>query len=95
MADITDNKVLANALLNVSRSDKMEGWAVKCSSNFVNEYVHIDESSACCEGSLEDPNHLLGSFPCLFPFGCGGFEVDIPLMVSYEAHAHWALRYKD
>ncbi|KAH9033810.1 hypothetical protein EDB85DRAFT_1816708, partial [Lactarius pseudohatsudake] len=42
-----------------------------------------------------NPNHLLGSFPCLFPYGLGGFEVDRPRKVSYQAHARRVLRYAD
>jgi hypothetical protein len=91
--NITDNEVLANALLNVSRSDKLDGWAVKRSSDFVNEYARVDESSVRFQGNPDNPNHLLGSFPCSFPFGCSSFKVKRPVNVSYEAHACWALRY--
>ena len=38
-------------------------------------------------------NHLLGSFPTLFPYSHGGFEVNQPIVVSYKAHACWALQY--
>jgi hypothetical protein len=31
----------------------------------------------------------------LFPYGEGGFEVDCPNPVTYEAHSRWALRYSD
>lgn len=93
--DVPDNEVLANALLNVSRSDKTEGWAVKRSGDFVNEYPRLNDDGAHFARSTENPNHLLGSFPCLFPFGVGGFEVERPLKVSYESHTRWALRYED
>lgn len=92
---VPDNEVLANALLNVSQSDKCDGWAVKRSGDFVNKYPRVDESGTRFAGSTENLNHLLGSFPCLFPFGLGGFEVDRPVKVSYETHARWALRYED
>ncbi|KAH9009265.1 hypothetical protein EDB84DRAFT_1280573, partial [Lactarius hengduanensis] len=35
------------------------------------------------------------SFPCLFPYGEGGFEVNRKIAVSYDAHAWWAIRYED
>lgn len=92
---VPDNELLANALLNVSQSDKVDGWAVKRSADFVNEYPRVNENGARFAGSTENLNHLLGSFPCLFPFGLGGFEVDRPVKVSYENHAHWALHYDD
>ena len=84
---VPDNKLLANALLNVSQTNKDEGWVVKCSGDFVNEYPRVDECGTRFAGSSENPNHLLGSFPCLFPYGLGRFEVDRPSKVTYENHA--------
>ncbi|KAF8806047.1 hypothetical protein BYT27DRAFT_7257469 [Phlegmacium glaucopus] len=59
----------------------------------------------CCKGRQEedymirrgsaDVNHLLGSFPTLFPFGQGGFEIECEVNVPYETHVRWALRYED
>ena len=92
---VTDNELLAHALANVSCADKTDSWAVKRSTDFVNEYPRIDVDGMCFVGSTENPNHLLGSFPCLFPYGLGGFEVARECNVSYEKHARWALRYAD
>jgi hypothetical protein len=36
--DVPDNDILAHALMKVSCADKKEGWAVRCSGDFVNEY---------------------------------------------------------
>ena len=44
---------------------------------------------------FNNPNHLLGSFPCLFPYGLGGFKVARRYNVSYDMHARWALHYED
>lgn len=93
--DIEENHVLAHALANVSQSDRAEGWAIKRSSDFVNEYPRLTEEGTRTAGTPENLNHLLGAFPCLFPYGEGGFEVDRPTPVSYEAHCRWALRYSD
>ncbi len=93
--DVTQNEVLAHALINVSRSDKADGWAIKRSGDFVNEYPRKNSEGGLFDGSCENPNHLLGSFPCLFPYGQGGFEVDRRFPVPYKAHARWALRYDD
>ncbi|KAF8124057.1 hypothetical protein EV363DRAFT_1119959, partial [Boletus edulis] len=46
-------------------------------------------------GDEDDPNHLLGCFPCLFPYGLGGFEVERRRKLSYAEHVRWALRYAD
>jgi hypothetical protein len=93
--EVSDNKVLAHALLNVSDRDKEQGWAVKHSSDFVNEYAQKNAASELTLGNSENPNHLLGSFLCLFPYGYGGFEVEHPFHISYDLHTHWCLHYTD
>ncbi len=93
--EITENEILAHVLANVTHAEKMEGWAIKQSSDFVNEYPRRTENGVLSNGSPENPNHLLGSFLCLFPYGMGGYEVDRPTPVSYEAHTCWSLRYND
>lgn len=94
-ADVGDNEVLAHALMNVSEKDKRSGWAVRRSSNFVNEYARVDSRGRNSAGTPENPNHLLGSFPCLFPYGEGGLEVERKQSVSYDSHVRWCLRYAD
>ena len=92
---VKDNEILAHALANVSQTDCAEGWAIKRSSDFVNEYPRRTADGTLSMGTADDPNHLLGAFPYLFPYGLGGFEVDQPHRVSYEIHSRWALRYSD
>ncbi|KAJ4475093.1 hypothetical protein C8R41DRAFT_869942 [Lentinula lateritia] len=62
---------------------------------FANEYPHRDESGTLTSGEPDNPNHLLGCFPTLFPYGEGGFETPRKHQVSYEAHSKWALQYAD
>lgn len=93
--DVQENELLSHALANVSQSEKSLGWAVKRSGDFVNEYARQDAAGNRSAGTCDNPNHLLGSFPCLFPYSLGGFEVDRPISVSYDSHAQWALRYDD
>jgi hypothetical protein len=61
----------------------------------VNEYACQNGEGDHFEGTPENPNHLLGSFPCLFPYGHGGFETNQPHKVTYDNHARWAVRYDD
>ena len=93
--DVKENEVLAHALHNISQTEKTEAWIVRQGNKFINEYAHSDANGVRTDGAGHNPNHLLGSFPCLFPYGFGGFEVDRPTSVSYETHAQWALRYDD
>lgn len=64
-------------------------------SQYVNEYPRRDERGLKFRGEEDNPNHLLGAFPYLFPYGMGGFEITRKHNVSYAQHANWALRYHD
>jgi len=69
---------------------------VRRGSVFVNEYGWADAATSMQNnGGPANPNHLLGAFPVLFPYGQGGFEVDRPVDVPYELHTRWALQYCD
>jgi hypothetical protein len=94
-SDLTDTDVLANALGNVSKEDKSAGYAVKRGSRFVNEYGRKDEGDQLITGDVDNPNHLYGAFPMLFPYARGGFEVPRPRQVPYEMQAWWVLQYAD
>ena len=76
-------------------ADITEGYAYQRGGWYINEYARKKADGTQYEGEPEDPNHLLGSFPTLFPYGKGGFEIDRPVKVSYERHIRWALAYHD
>lgn len=92
--DLSNQDMLVNALANTSRTHA-ENYVVQHGGNFVNEYPRISASGERYAGGTEDPNHLLGAFPCLFPYGFGGFEVQRPRLISYEAQAKWSMKYGD
>jgi len=96
-ANISHSELLAHALFNSTQENQLpEDFTIRRGSVFVNEYARVDPSSGIrYDGGPSNPNHLLGSFPTLFPYGTGGFEVERPLNVSYESHARWALMYHD
>jgi hypothetical protein len=71
---LSNQDVLANAFANTSGCFE-ESYVVQHGSGFVNEYARHDETGVQYAGTSSDPNHLLGAFPCLFPYGLGGFEV--------------------
>ena len=95
--DISRSELMAHALYNaIDRPKGPEDFVVKRGSTFVNEYARTDSATGIRnDGGPSNPNHLLGAFPVLFPYGQGGFEVDRPVAVAYELHARWALRYCD
>jgi len=97
---IPDRELMAHALLNSMTStneveDVTDRYVYKRGGRFVNEYTRTREDGSRYEGDPDNPNHLLGSFPVLFPFGTGGFETDRRVKVSYERHIKWALSYYD
>lgn len=96
-SDVSDAALMAAALRHTSESlARYERLNVKHGSEFINEYPRtLDNSKIQTTGTVENPNHLLGAFPVLFPYGFGGFEVDRERPVSYAKHAQWALQYAD
>jgi hypothetical protein len=72
-----------------------EKYSIQRGSTFVNEYPHRSADKTFGIGNSDNPNHLLGAFLYLFPYAAGGFEVQRPRPISYEAHAQWAMRYAD
>lgn len=82
-SSVSSATLLQAALNNLTESDNT--YAVRCGSKFVNEYGHIDpDTGLLFDGGLENPNHLLGAFPWLFPYSAGGFKVDRPRPIPYE-----------
>lgn len=99
-SDILDSQLMAHALNNSasksSLAKEQADFTIRRGSAFVNEYPRRDpETGERCDGGPSDPNHLLGSFPTLFPYGLGGFETKRTQDVPYEKHARWAMRYHD
>lgn len=94
MAHALLNSIISNDQLDVGL-DITERYAYRRGSQYINEYARTREDGMQYAGDPGNPNHLLGSFPTLFPYGMGGFEITRPVKVSYERHIRWALRYHD
>lgn len=92
--DLENSELMAHAMANTATSSHAD-FAVKRGSDHVNEYGRRDDAGILTAGTSDDANHLLGAFPCLFPYGMGGFEVTRPIPLSYAEHARWSLRYAD
>jgi len=76
--DISRSELMAHALYNaVDKPKGSEDFMVRRGSVFVNEYGRTDSTTGMRnDGGPANPNHLLGAFPVLFPYGQGGFEVE-------------------
>ena len=64
--EVKENEILAHALANVSQPERSEGWAIKRSGDFVNEYPHTTGDGTL---SAELPKTLticLARFPTCF-----------------------------
>jgi hypothetical protein len=78
-SEISNNEVIAHALAN-SACDHSDEFVVRWGSTFVSEYPRLNTQDSPTRhrthGGYDDPNHMLGAFPVLFPYGMGGLEVD-------------------
>ena len=73
---VGDNEVLVHALVNTSISELEGGYAIRRSSALVNKYPRTDDTGHRTDGGVEHPNHMLGAFPTLWPYGKGGLETE-------------------
>ncbi|KAF8803427.1 hypothetical protein BYT27DRAFT_7214734 [Phlegmacium glaucopus] len=94
--EVTESELMAHALANCSQARQEEDYMIRRGSAFVNEYARVDPlTGQRNDGGPSDANHLLGCFPTLFPYGQGGFEIERPVNMPYEAHVQWAMQYED
>ena len=94
-SDVAERDVFAHALANMSQTEMKTAYAVKRGSQFVNEYPRTNVDGRRTDGGPDDPNHLMGAFPVLYPYAKGGLEVDRIIQVPYSDHARWSLQYWD
>ncbi|KAJ7431847.1 hypothetical protein B0H11DRAFT_1941243 [Mycena galericulata] len=92
---VPDSDLLAHGLSNVASNVVQKDFLIRKGSAFINEYPRVDEDGNRFDGGPGNPNHMLGAFPVLFPYGKGGLEVERDVTVPYEAHVRWALQYSD
>jgi hypothetical protein len=97
--DIPNDELFTHALANtagIRKLGEVPKYHVRHSTAFVNEYARKDPVTGLkYDGGPDNPSHLLGTFPYLFPYGRGGFETDQNEAVTYKAHAQWAMQYHD
>lgn len=72
--DISTDELMAHALANAAAGEianfgATEEFKVRRGNAFVNEYTRTDENGQRFDGGPSNPSHLLGCFPCLFPYG--------------------------
>ena len=95
-SDISTTEIMAHALANSTREFSSDDYSIRRGSAFVNEYARTDPVTGLrTDGGPSNPNHLMGCFPTLFPYGMGGFETERPINVPYETHAKWSMSYAD
>ena len=83
--DVLESELMAHALANSCQLRQEEDYMIQRGSAFVNEYARVDPlTGQRNDGGPSDANHLLGTFPTLFPFGLGGFEID--WLVMFNGH---------
>ena len=94
--EISSSEIMSHALANITKERQTEDYIISRGSAFVNEYARKDiVTEQRNDGGPSNPNHLMGCFPTLFPYGKGGFETERPVDVPYETHAKWSMLYAD
>ncbi|KAJ7446255.1 ATP-dependent DNA helicase PIF1 [Mycena galericulata] len=83
---VPDSDVSAHGFANATSQFREANFKVRKDSAFVNEYARLDVNGERFDGGPSNPNHMLGAFPVLFPYGKGGFEVERDVDVPYESH---------
>jgi hypothetical protein len=92
---ISDQELMAHALANTVQQTMPEDFKIRHGSAFVNEYARTSEDGQRNDGGPSNPNHLLGCFPTLFPYGQGGFEITRKVPVEFENHSQYSCAYED
>lgn len=96
--DITSSELLAHAFTNAIEDENQfpdDEFTIRRGSTFINEYARVDPKTGLRnDGGPSDPNHLLGCFPYLFPYGKGGIETK-EKGLPYETHVRWTMEYAD
>ena len=68
--EVTEGKLMAHAFANCDQMVREEDYMIRRGRAFVNEYARVDPLTGQKNyGGPGNPNHLLGTFPTLFPFG--------------------------
>lgn len=95
--NISSSELLTHALSNsCTKANISEDYTIRHRSVFINEYAHMDPKMGLRNnGGPSNPNHLLGCFPTLFPYGTGGIETQRPVDIPYEVHVRWTMEYMD
>jgi hypothetical protein len=89
---VGEHEILAHALANASSSEMEDGQLIRQSSEFVNKYGHRDQHDNLTDGGPDNPNHMMGTFVMLWPYGVSGIETRQPIDVLYDVHVRTLLQ---
>ena len=89
LSRITPDQFMTYALSNVNGPEKESGYVVR-HRNFVSQFGPGVERT-----DRSKWNPLMAAYPCLWPYGCGGIEDDLPSKIGFTPHVQWLLEYHD
>ncbi len=103
----TDDSITltTNGLLNTSESmdltllDQIKSlkneYIRKYSHEISNMFIRVPHTDIPVR-EINNPDHLLGAYPCLFPYGIGGImDINRRLQLTYREHANYLLQLAD
>ncbi|KAI9069330.1 hypothetical protein FKP32DRAFT_1559926 [Trametes sanguinea] len=95
LSKMSANELMLWGLANMWNEGREGGYLVRHGSHPVRDFPDGVNEANPSEEDIDVPNFFERAFPCLFPYGCGGFEARRPVKVDLREHVRWALQYHD
>jgi hypothetical protein len=89
MHDVSMNDIMSWAFANI---DDETPYVVHHGSKPVSTF---GVTWNCTAHPNDIPNFFEKTFPCLYPYGCGGVEASHASFVGIRDHIRWCLQYHD
>ena len=89
MHDVSMNDIMSWAFANI---DGETPYVVRHGSKPVSTF---GVTQNCTAHPNDIPNFFEKTFPCLYPYGCGGVEASRASFIGIRDHIRWCLQYQD
>ncbi|KAI9069200.1 hypothetical protein FKP32DRAFT_1608522 [Trametes sanguinea] len=94
LSKLSASELMLYGLTNLWTSGREGGYAVRHGGEPASDFpARGSQAESGAEG--RPANFFERAFPCLFPYGMGGFEGEQLYRVDLPEHTRWALRYHD
>jgi hypothetical protein len=91
LSKLTPPEIMASGLENLADTVPESPYAVRHGSKPVPNFPPLPNAGT----TSSDHEYFERTFPCLFPWGEGGFYRQRPVPLDFREHVQWALQYAD